>query len=305
MSVVLCSIVVPYKNTASGDRRDMMLELCRSIPDRSDLEVVWVNDNSDADRVWVDPAVHAHTRHVCVDLPAPLRFPGRARDFGVSMSQGRWVMFVDSDDLLLSSANALFDRLVMTSDEVDVVVIGMTSFQADGGVGSRHVYLQRAFDGPLAEGNSDGFYQHVSPCGKVVRRVLLGPDKVRFDDGLYGEDVMYSMRLGSAVKRFERFVDPVYAIREGNESLVTHVSAERVRQEFLRQRDMQRHFRSVGRPDLVSSSEVVYMAMHHHHTHRWLVIKMLLLLWFSGCKIWPPREMWIRKFRKVLGLHNA
>lgn len=89
------SVVIPTK-----DRLDLLSQTLRTVLAQDvDLEVVAVDDgSSDGTSDWLTGLGHPRLRVVRHDHP---RGAGQARNAGIAVARGRWVAFVDDDDLWL------------------------------------------------------------------------------------------------------------------------------------------------------------------------------------------------------------
>ena len=88
--MITYSLVIPHKNTPK------LLQRClESIPQREDVEVIVVDDNSDE---HLKPYVNRHDV-ILLDIGSDWsKGAGRARNIGLSQAKGRWVLFADADD---------------------------------------------------------------------------------------------------------------------------------------------------------------------------------------------------------------
>lgn len=88
--MIYYSFVIPHYNTP-----DLLQRLIDSIPQREDIEVIVVDDNSDDDKkarvsrpdvkiIFLDKE---HTKGA-----------GHARNIGMDEAKGKWLLFADSDD---------------------------------------------------------------------------------------------------------------------------------------------------------------------------------------------------------------
>ena len=84
------SFIIPYHNTP-----DLLQRLINSIPQREDIEIIVVDDNSDADKKANIKRQDVKT--IYIDKNDTMG-AGKARNVGMSAATGKWLLFADSDD---------------------------------------------------------------------------------------------------------------------------------------------------------------------------------------------------------------
>ena len=130
MDKVKISIVVPVYNA-----EDYLERCLHSILDQefSSYEVVLVDDGS-TDASWLICDRYSSTDPRFITLHQPNKGVSAARNAGINMAQGEYVMFLDADDALLPDA---LEVMVESLNGEDVVVGGYGTFI--GGVPSKEV----------------------------------------------------------------------------------------------------------------------------------------------------------------------
>lgn len=84
------SFIIPHHNSPK------LLERClNSIPQREDIEIIVVDDNSDADRKAYSD--RSDVRIIYIDAEHT-KGAGRARNYGMKEARGKWLLFADCDD---------------------------------------------------------------------------------------------------------------------------------------------------------------------------------------------------------------
>ena len=84
------SFIIPHHNSPQ------LLERClNSIPQREDIEIIVVDDNSDADKKAHSD--RSDVRIIYIDAEHT-KGAGRARNYGMKEAVGRWLLFADCDD---------------------------------------------------------------------------------------------------------------------------------------------------------------------------------------------------------------
>ena len=245
------TLIIPCHNSPAQDRRAMMRALEGTIPDRPDLEVIWVDDHSTLP--WQPDGGHAQTAHRLLSVPDGQRYAGAARNIGLDHAAGDWVMFADSDDLLVPDVIAhVFETAQQARDEVDLILFRVGAFREDGKPATRHRYLD-AINAELGRtGNTDLLVDYHSCFGKLVRRRVIAAHDLRFEPVRFGNDVLFSVRLALTGPRWVRVDRVGYHLREGHPSLTHAASREAVAARFERARQIHDLLRAANRPDLMT-----------------------------------------------------
>src|SRR5574344_311021 len=90
------TIIIPHKNTT-----DLLRKCIDSIPKRNDVQVIIVDDNSDADKVDFEHFPGLNEERTEVYFTKEGKGAGYARNIGLQYAIGKWVVFVDADDYFL------------------------------------------------------------------------------------------------------------------------------------------------------------------------------------------------------------
>ena len=87
MSTINYSFIIPHKNSVK------LLNRCLdSIPQREDIEIIVVDDNSD------EKPIVKRTVEVVYLTYKESNGAGKARNIGITKAKGRWLLFADCDD---------------------------------------------------------------------------------------------------------------------------------------------------------------------------------------------------------------
>lgn len=191
MSDTVVSIVVPVFRTPSALlRRFLKSALNQTI---RAVQIVAVDDASpDECPAILDAAAceddRLTVRHRLVNGRA-----GTARNDGVALSQGRYLIFADADDLM---APDLCGRLVELAEqeEADIVSCSWVSCDEHRGVLERHLLANRCYNLEFARDRADCYRSlNYALWNKLFRRELL--DGLRFEqfEANIGEDVLFAI----------------------------------------------------------------------------------------------------------------
>jgi glycosyltransferase involved in cell wall biosynthesis len=210
------SIIIPHKNIPA------LLERClASIPQRDDVQVIVVDDSSEERLVDFArfPGLGRPNTEVVFHKSriGGAGGVGMARNVGMDVARGRWLVFADADDFFhteeLSRAMDRYaaseaDMVFFRHDSVDSATLEPVSINTK---------RNRALDDFEVDGRPARYLVHV-PWGRFIRRETLREHSIRFDEVRFSAGVLFSVRAGYFAERV--VVDPavVYcnARREGS-----------------------------------------------------------------------------------------
>jgi glycosyltransferase involved in cell wall biosynthesis len=194
--------------------------------DFRDFEIVAINDGSpDGSLDILRRYQKADARLKVIELEKNGGL-GAARNRGLDVAAGRYVLFLDSDDSIVEGAlSAMMDRARQTESEV--VVFGWTREYEDGHIlqGSGRRILAAA---PARFTVTD--YPRILhvlqiACNKLISRELLERMGLRFVDGCY-EDTPFTYPLLVAARSITTLAQPLLRYRQ-RERAITRTSGTR------------------------------------------------------------------------------
>ena len=191
------TIVIPHYNNVDDLRRCL-----DSIPDRDDVQVIVVDDNSDPVKVDFDhfPGIGRKNTEVLFLKGENGKGPGYARNVGIDHAQGRWVVFCDSDDYLLPDVGVAMDEYA--DHEADVVFFKCEK-QDEEGVKSDYLAVNNLVDSSKKAGVVDDIaYGFPCPWGKFVKKDFLLQNGIRFQQITGGDDILFSVKIAVALKHY-------------------------------------------------------------------------------------------------------
>jgi glycosyltransferase involved in cell wall biosynthesis len=216
------SVIIPHKNCL-----DLLLRCVNSIPDRDDIEVIVVDDYSNNQDTVKNEIEALNRQNVIVVLAQKSGGGGYARNQGLKITRGKWLLFSDSDDYFIESAFDTFDKY---SEEKDDIIffkhIGIIS--NTGEIVPRSEYRNVIIDNYLKEktSRSEAFmrYNNAVPWAKMIRHSLVEEYAIDFEEVPASNDTMFSTKIG----HFARSI--AATVRRGS---ITHTkSRERYYSDF-------------------------------------------------------------------------
>lgn len=183
------SIVIPIYNVEKYLRACLDSVLC---PEREDYEIIAVNDGSTDG----SPAVCAEYAERWPGLVRTVTTPngglGHARNTGLELARGKYLLFLDGDDSLFE--NALPEMLKTTEEDFDICFFDLVSVTEGGKVLKTTPGCSREGAFRL-EDYPELLFETPSACCKLWRRELFTNSGIRFPDRLWFEDMATSPLL--------------------------------------------------------------------------------------------------------------
>ena len=222
------SIIIPHKNSL-----DFLQIAVNSIPDRSDLEIIIVDNSTEVSSQLIKTKF-ATNKRIHILFSDSGKGAGHARNIGLRQAQGKWLLFLDCDDIFIDGAFLEFDRWV--NSNCDIIYFKVNSTTLDSvSVSERHIgsnnlvsdFLENKLD------SSDRLrYYFITPWGKLIRRELIKSNNILFDEVPASNDLMFSVKSGHLAKNIDASNHQVYCVTESGNSLTKIKSRKNQRSRF-------------------------------------------------------------------------
>ncbi len=216
------SIIIPHKNIPQ------LLQRCLdSIPVRNDVQVIVVDDNSDADKVNFDNFPKWKGENYEYYLTKEGKGAGYARNVGIKHAKGRWILFADADDKFLTSN---FSKLLDAPKEKYDVICWPTEILNTNGTTEPFTmtwrYGKDTFNKELY-GNfeiydnylPDILYVLYAPWHKMTKLSLIKKHSLSYSEIPACNDIYFSTCLATKTTNIGIFSDVVYLYIKRNNSI--------------------------------------------------------------------------------------
>ncbi|MBR6848210.1 MAG: glycosyltransferase family 2 protein [Bacteroidales bacterium] len=219
------SIIIPHKNTPQ-----LLQRLLDSIPQRDDLEVIVVDDNSDPSIVDFCHYPGKDRPNIHLIFTTEDRGAGYARNVGMDNSRGEWIVFADADDFFVTSnLNDILNSNIPDSCDVlmwetfwktsDTPIEGFQSTSFDGNFIPKH-------DAP------DAFITNVAPWARMIRKSAIEKFHLRFEEQQHANDVMFTARLSFHIHDYLYTTTVVYIYDNSFSFLTKQINAKTIAQRY-------------------------------------------------------------------------
>lgn len=217
----MISVIVPIYNAQKY--LAVMIESLRH-QSYAKWELILVDNGSRDGSVEICTMYENRDRRICV-VQERKKGVSAARNSGLKMARGEYILFVDADDFLPDS-NVL-ERLVTTIQltKADIVVGNYVRLW-------NGQQLKAASHEAFSKENPDsedfrfqGFFSVGTlsyAWGKLYRRQFLNQNKISFEDIMYAEDKLFNMECYLNHPQYAFLPDVVYVYRKNDQSVSFH-----------------------------------------------------------------------------------
>ena len=216
MNVINYSIIIPHYNIP-----DLLMRCLNSIPVREDIQVIVIDDCSpDANRYLKD---YPELSRPFLEYYSTLQggSAGRARNVGLNHAKGKWLIFLDADDLLTPDAGQILDETIDRTE--DIIFYNTTCVMSDDlSIASERNFYDHYFK-EYAETHDERYFRYSfhSLWGKVIKRGLVQTHKMRFDETRWSNDTYFSLVTGHFAQQIAVIDKPFFIVTERTGSLAS------------------------------------------------------------------------------------
>lgn len=181
------SVIIPHHNIPQ------LLQRCLdSIPDTPEVQVIVVDDNSSEKEVDFEhfPGLE-RTNTTCI-FDKEGGGAGHARNIGLSLADGKWLVFADADDFFVPEAFNILDS--HKDDPYNIVLFKADSVDSDDYLPSdRHRELNEAIDNALSGFISfqEAVQSKQVPWCKMFLNSYIKKKNIWFDETRVSNDTMF------------------------------------------------------------------------------------------------------------------
>ena len=206
------SIIIPHFNIP-----DLLARCLRSIPERDDVQVIVVDDNSPGNENYLRDIPELSRKNVEFYLTKDGLGAGHARNVGLSHAVGKWLVFSDSDDFFVEDFGEILDLYV--NDTHDILYFNIKSCDCY----DTTKILTESRDDLFAFCENRNDYNafrvcYTEPWGKIIRHSLITDNEIAFQETRAHNDLLFTIKAGVLAKSILAVNRPLYwyVFREGS-----------------------------------------------------------------------------------------
>ena len=178
------SIIIPHK-----DNIELLKRCVASIPLRSDIQIIIVDDSSDSKNI---PSTEQfNDSRVEIYLDYSNKGAGHARNIGLQRSIGKWILFADCDDTFIPFE--LEKKLDMyLNSNLDLILFNVQAVDFESGT-----YIKCVYNSMIEKDCDD----HINLCKfsipvpwcKLIKKSLISDNNIQFDETPVANDAFFSL----------------------------------------------------------------------------------------------------------------
>ena len=198
----LFSIIIPHYNTP-----ELLTRLLKSIPVRSDIQVIVVDDCSPDASGYLTKYPELIRPFVEFYSTTKGGSAGRARNIGLQHARGRWCLFADADDYYEEGFLDIISEKL--DDELEILYFNIA------GEGERAQLHRQIFELYLTNHDETEIRYHIwEPWNKVFARQFIIDNHLRFEEIPVGNDAMFCLKASHAARHYRIIDNQLYCLTD-------------------------------------------------------------------------------------------
>ena len=216
------SIIIPHYNSV-----DTLPKLINSIPIKNNIEIIIVDDGSkysiDYIGDYIAPYIKGHDVTI-IKNETGVKGPGGARNQGLIVATGEWLLFADSDDSFVGDWYKSIEKYLDT--DTDMVFFCPMGINADTNEPStRHLryvdVVTRYAKNPSIKTETEMKYSFCTPWSKLFRASIAKENGLKFGDTMVSEDVFFVVQFARFAKKVKADTNVIYCVTRSSNTLTS------------------------------------------------------------------------------------
>lgn len=187
------TITIPVYN-AGKYLGDLLESIIHQTFDYKKIEVIMVDDcSTDNSREVMDAYAKQYTNFISVKLDKNHKVAGTARNKGMKLAHGKYLMFADADDFYPQDAiQIMYDAI--ESKQADFIIGNYINTDEDGTLWEKPIFnieKYQEFKLDIQDYTKSFFVLNGSSCNKIYRRDFVEKHQLKFLEGVPAEDAYF------------------------------------------------------------------------------------------------------------------
>ena len=227
-----CSIIIPFKNSNKTIKKclDSVLNQKGDI----DYEVLLVDDFSNDGSSKVIKKIIKKNKHCKLFKSKNTTLgPGYARNLALKKSKGKYIYFLDSDDILENNALKKLQEEINKNNNVDLLCNNFQILDKIGNFKKKFRHDLKFYNQSKKKLIKNFFYLSIIPqvISNLIKKDLIKNNKIYFSDG-YFEDVYFYLRVLFYAKNIKKINSKIYIKINRRKSIVNSLTVDHIKNSF-------------------------------------------------------------------------
>lgn len=206
------SFIIPHKNST-----ELLNRLINTIPDRDDIEIIIIDDNSDLSEYEKNKFPGLDKPNTKIIFDKENKGAGHARNIGIKNAQGKWLLFADADDYYNNDFINVLDSKIESN--LDILYFNVRiNFKW------RFLLAEKYKEYFNGNGNVNDIKYIWNPWNKVFSRNFIIRNDLWFEEIPVGNDAMFCLRASYNAKNIKIINDQLYTYTNDNTNSITFKS---------------------------------------------------------------------------------
>lgn len=181
------TIIIPHKNIP-----DLLQRCLNSIPQREDIQIIIIDDNSDPSIVDFKNFPGLNRKNTEIYFTKEGKGAGYARNVGLKHAQGKWLLFADADDFFTDKMNLILEKY--QNSNVDMIFFDAESVNSETLTSSsRNIILNSLIQKNDIQNLKYSFFP---PWCKIIKKELQTSNNIFFSETSAANDAIFSIQCG-------------------------------------------------------------------------------------------------------------
>lgn len=214
------SLIIPHHNVP-----DLLRRCIISIPQREDVQIIVVDDNSDESCKRQLKGIETSFPYVEFVYMDKNGGGGKARNIGLEHAKGDYVLFADADDYFNPCLNSILNDY--KEETSDIIFFAANSVDTNTYQNSdRGNYNSRFINKYDGYNDYDLRYHFDVPWSRLIKRSFIEQNNIRFQETIRHNDVGFSTYIGYYAETIKTDKRAIYCVTTRSNSVSTNVSLE-------------------------------------------------------------------------------
>lgn len=212
------SIIIPHYNSLKT-----VIKLLDSLLSWKETEIILVDDKSEISvQNELREKIKKYKNVLYLENNTKGKGAGCARNLGLKIAKGKWILFADADDFFLEGAFESIKKY--ENSDSDIIYFKVTSIFEDTGMeADRHWENNELIENYLANKkySKELLCLNRVPWGKIIKKELLDKHNIRFEEVPAANDTMFSIKSNFYAKKIEISLEKIYCVSRNFGSITT------------------------------------------------------------------------------------